>query len=617
MTTDPGSADAAKSTASTAPGPAAAPAASSEAQNLDLDWRVIRGFGRFASGFWRGDQARRAWFLTIALTTVLILSTSLTVALNHWVKWFFDALERRDAAALWQSASVFLAIIGAMAAIGVCIVLARERLQVHWRAWIVGEVVSRWLENRRFYHLTHTGTQPANPEYRIADDSRWASEPLVDLGIGLVTATISAAAFISILWTVGGSIDLTIAGTAVTIPAYMVLLAVAYGVLGSLITMWIGRRLVGFVGRKNEAEGDFRFALMRLRDNAESVALMGGEKTERNILARIYATVVQRWLLIVQQHGRLTWITNTIGPMTPLVPLLFAAPKYLRGELTLGEVTQLAAAFAQVQMAISWIVDNFSRIADWYASARRVMDMVDACASIDERLAAEPHRIAIVHSPTEGLTLDGVSVNDPNGRPLVARADLTLPPATSLSITGDTSSGKTTLVRAIAGLWRGGDGVIHVGSGARIMIAPQQGYVPLATLREALNYPAEGAAHDSAAIMSALTAAGLAHLAEKLDQPGRWDQSLSTGERQRLSIARLVLHRPDVVILDDALTALDETARVDLLEKLRELVPEAAILNVGQSPRAVPGAGRSVALERHSDGTILRDDVRVQRSVIG
>ncbi len=593
----------------TAPDPAAAPPTSAVPDppppNLDLDWRVIRGFSRFASGFWRGNDARRAWGLTIALATVLILSTSATVVLNHWTRWFFDALERRDAAALWQSALIFLAIVAFMAAIGVCIVLTRERLQVHWRAWIVGEVVSRWLDRRRFYHLGHTGTQPANPEYRIADDSRWASEPLVDLGIGLLTATISAAAFISILWSVGGSITLPIGGAKVTIPAYMVLLAVVYGVTGSLLTMWIGRRLVGYVGRKNEAEGDFRFALMRLRDNAESVALMGGERSERRILERIYGNVVRRWLLIVQQHGRLTWITNTIGPMTPLVPLLFAAPKYLNGELTLGEVTQLAAAFAQVQMAISWIVDNFSRIADWYASARRVMDMVDACASIDERLAAAPRRIEITSSPTEGLTLDGVAVNDPAGRPLIARADLTLPPATSLSIAGDTSSGKTTLIRAIAGLWHEGHGTIQVGAGARIMIAPQQGYVPLATLREALSYPDQASVHDDLEITAALATAGLASLSQKLDDPGRWDLSLSTGERQRLAIARLMLHRPDVIILDDALTALDDAARAELLGRLREMVPEAAILNVGQAPRPVPGAGRAVALERRGDGAVL------------
>ncbi len=578
--------------------------------SLDLDWRVIRSFARFSGGFWRGDGAHGAWVLTIALATCLLLSTTATVALNHWTRWFFDALESRNAAALWHSVTLFLLILVAMAAIGVGIVLTRERLQVHWRAWIVGEVVSRWLSGRRFYHLAQTGTQPANPEYRIADDSRWASEPLVDLGIGLVTAIISAAAFISILWTVGGSYSLTIGNTALVIPAYMVLLALAYGIVGSLLTMWVGRRLVGFVGRKNEAEGDFRFALMRLRDNAESIALMGGEQSERRILARIYDTVVQRWLRIVQQHGRLTWITNSIGPMTPVVPLLSAAPKYLQGELTLGEVTQLAAAFAQVQMAISWIVDNFNRIAEWYASARRVMDMVDACDEFDRRHAASPRGIEITPSPSEGLVLEGVAVHDPGGRPLVARADMMVPPATSLAISGDTSSGKTALVRAIAGLWRTGHGTVRIGEKARIMIAPQQGYLPLATLREALIYPTEGIPPEDPEIVAALHAAGLAHLAGMLDKAGRWDQSLSAGERQRVAIARILLHRPDVIILDDAMTALDESTRADLLLALRETVPEAAILNVGQSPRILPGAGRTLTLERQTGGTVLGDPTR-------
>lgn len=589
------------------------PAPVAEQNNLDLDWRVIRAFSHFAGGFWQGADARRAWGLTLALTACLLLSTGATVALNHWMRWFFDALEHRDAAALWQSVSAFFGIVAAMAAIGVGIVLTRERLQVHWRAWIVGEIVSRWLEGKRFYHLSQNGTQPANPEYRIADDSRWATEPLVDLGIGLITATVSAAAFVTILWSVGGALHLTIAGSAVTIPAYMVLLALAYGVIGSLLTMWIGRRLVGYVGRKNEAEGDFRFALMRLRDNAESIALMGGENSERRILRCMYGNVVRRWLMMVQQHGRLTWITNSIGPMTPIVPLLFAAPKYLSGDLTLGQVTQLAAAFVQVQAAISWIVDNFRRIAEWYASARRVMDMVDACDDIDQHNVARHGGIAIVETPTEGLVLEGVAVRDPSGRPLVARADLTLPPATSLSISGETSSGKTALVRAIAGLWTDGGGTVRIESGARIMIAPQQGYLPLATLRDALSYPADSSEGSNAFsdddMRAALSATGLGTMADNLDLSGRWDQSLSAGERQRIAIARLLLHRPDVIILDDAMTALDDAARAELLYRLREAIPEAAILNVGQSPRLLSGNGRALTLERHPGGAHLGDPV--------
>ncbi len=316
--------------------------------------------------------------LTLGLAGFLILSTGATVAMNHWNRWFFDSLEARDVEAVTSSIFVFALIIAAMAAIGVGIVLTRETLQVRWRAWLVEQLVGRWLGNQRFYHLNVTGKEPPNPEYRISDDTRWATEPLVDLGIGLVLAVVGAAAFISILWTVGGSITFDL-GTwgPITIPAYMVWVALAYGIIASGLMLWVGAPLVGYVGRKNEAEGYFRFGMMRIRDNAESVALMNGARYEQAILGRFYETVVARWMAIVWQHGHLTWITNSSGPMIPVIPLLFAAPKYLAGDLTLGQVTQLAAAFVQVQIAISWVVDNYNRVAEWYASARRVMDIVD------------------------------------------------------------------------------------------------------------------------------------------------------------------------------------------------------------------------------------------------
>ena len=289
--------------------------------------------------------------------------------MNHWNRWFFDSLEARDVAAVTSSVAVFALIIAAMAAVGVGIVLTRETLQVRWRAWVVEQLVARWLGNRRFYHLNVTGKEPPNPEYRISDDTRWATEPLVDLGIGLVLAVAGAAAFISILWTVGGSITLNLgSGSTFTIPAYMVWVALAYGVIASGLMLWVGAPLVGYVGRKNEAEGYFRFGMMRVRDNAESVALMNGARYEQAILGRFYETVVARWMAIVWRHGHLTWITNSVGPMKPIVPLLFAAPKYLSGDLTLGQVTQLAAAFIEVQIAISWVVDNYNRVAEWYAS---------------------------------------------------------------------------------------------------------------------------------------------------------------------------------------------------------------------------------------------------------
>ena len=262
--------------------------------------------------------------------------------LNHWNRWFFDSLEARDVDGLTSAVLVFALIIVAMAAVGVGIVITREMLQVHWRAWIVEHLVDRWLSRQRFYHLNVTGKEPPNPEYRISDDTRWATEPLVDLGIGLVLAVVGAAAFISILWTVGGSYTLELGSLGpVTIPAYMVIAALAYGIIASGLMMWVGAPLVGFVGRKNEAEGYFRFAMMRIRDNAESVALMNGARYEQAVLGRFYETVVARWMAIVWQHGHLTWITNASGPMIPIIPLLFAAPKYISGELTLGQVKKL------------------------------------------------------------------------------------------------------------------------------------------------------------------------------------------------------------------------------------------------------------------------------------
>ncbi len=351
----------------------------------------------------------------------------------------------------------------------------------------------------------------------------------------------------------------------------------------SLLMLWIGRPLPSLVYGKNEREGDFRFALMRLRENAESVALMSGHGRERVALAAMFGNVVDAWLLIVRRHGRVTWITNASGPMIPIVPLLFAAPKYLSGDFTLGEVTQLAGAFVAVQGAISWLVDNFNRIAEWYASARRVMDMADACDATDVSRSLAVATITVAASPDRSLRLDNVTVTDPLGVPLVAGITFSAEPGTSTHITGDTSVGKTTLVRALAGVWAWGGGTVRLPDGASIMILPQKPYLPLGTLADALDYAGVGAAGATADAKSALTSVGLAHLVGDVAKTKRWDQVLSNGERQRLAIARLLLHTPDIVLLDDALSALDAASQVALMKVLRASLPKAIIVSLAQA----------------------------------
>jgi putative ATP-binding cassette transporter len=578
-----------------------------DAPGFKLDPRVVAAFGRFAGAFWTGATAFRAWALTLSLAVCLLLSTAATVALNHWNRWFFDSLEARDVPALTHAVFVFGLIIAAMAAVGVCIVLARETLQVDWRAWIVRRLVDRWLDRQRFYHLNVTGKEPPNPEYRISDDTRWATEPLVDLGIGLLLAVVNAAAFISILWTVGGSFRLDLGSAGIfTIPAYMVLLALAYGAFASGLMLWLGAPLVGFVGRKNEAEGYFRFAMMRIRDNAEGVALMNGARYEQAVLGRFYETVVARWMAVVWQHGRLTWITNASGPMIPIVPLLFAAPKYISGDLTLGQVTQLAAAFVQVQIAISWVVDNYNRVAEWYASARRVMDIVDACDAIDSETEAAASRAeppAAAHPAS--VRLSDFEIADGSGRPLLAGSDLSARSGEAVHIHGESSTGKSTLVRVLAGLWPIARGSLSAPDRADVMITPQKSYLPLGSLRGALLYPDPALQVPEARLRDALATLGLGSLASRLDEVARWDQVLSNGERQRLAIARLLIHAPRVVILDDALSALEESAQTSVLEALRKALPDATIVSLAQRPSPAGIHDRQLALVRRTDRAAL------------
>ncbi len=547
-----------------------------------LEPRVARAFARFSGGFWADEGATRAWLLTLGLFVLLLLSTAATIAMNHWNRWFFDSLESRDVGALGRAVLIFAIIIVSMASIGVGIVFTRETLQVRWREWIVARMLDRWLSAQRFHRLSASGKEPQNPEYRIADDTRWATEPLVDLGIGLVLAVVNAAAFIAILWTVGGSYTLRLGDEhAITIPAYLVVVALAYGILASWLMLKVGAALPGCVARRNEAEGHFRFGMMRLRDNAESVALLAGGPGERRILARSYDRVVDCWLAIVRQHARLTWITNASGPMIPIVPLLFAAPKYISGDLTLGQVTQLAAAFVQVQIAISWLVDHYGKIAEWYASARRVMEIVEAC----DELPAGP--AAAQPAPDHGA-----------GEASMQPANLTEPPVWRIGphtirrgewvqLNGDSSTGKSTLVRQLCGLNTDTAGLPEMASGSsgrEPMVLPQRVYLPPGSLCDVLAYPAASPPASDPRLRSALEQTGLGALASRLEDTARWDALLSLGERQRLGVARVLITEPDALIIDDALSALDEAAQRSLLEAIRRAVPSITVLYLSRHP---------------------------------
>ncbi len=586
-----------------------APEVSVDAPALALDRRVILAFFKLSSGFWQGATAKRAWAITLGLALFLGLSIGVTLALNHWNRWFFDALAAKDAPTLGRAVLVLGLIVGSMAGIGVGIVRCRETLQVRWREWVTRTLVERWLGQDRFYHLGLTRTDPANPEYRISDDTRWATELLVDCAIGLFLAVIGATAFIGILWSVGGSLSVAVGGFNFVIPAYMVLAALLYGTLASSLMLRIGRPLVGSVVAKNEAEGHFRFALMRVRDNAESIALSRGTPGEQRIANSLYDTLVGRWLAIVRQHGNLTWITNASGPFVPIFPLIVATPKYLSGQLTIGEVIQLAAAFVQVQVAISWIVDNYNKIADWYASARRIIELTDACEAIDARMRQQvgSDRLQMTDSPDGSLRIEGVTILDPAGRTIVQNAGFTALPGQRLMVSAPSGTGKSSLVRAVAGLWPWGRGRIALPQGRTMLIVPQKPYLSAITLRQALYYPNEHLAVADDQLHQALQLSGLGALTARLDEVARWDHQLSNGELQRLGVARVLVQCPDIIILDEALGALDDISRGDLMRVLGERMPLATIISFSQRESVAEADTMHVTLPTPGPQTVQSD----------
>jgi putative ATP-binding cassette transporter len=509
-----------------------------------------RLFLSHAIGFWTGPTRRSAWLWTAGALALVLANLAVNVGINQWNRWFFDALERKDAATLGNAVLVIVALIAVGAACAVAMVLCRMTLQVKWRQWLTGDLLARWLTEQRYYRLAVTDEEQINPEYRIADDLRLASEPVVEFAIGFLNAVLAAVTFVGILFWVGGSLTITVAGVNVWVPGYIAIAAVLYASATSTLTYFIGNPLVDRVATKNESEAQFRYELTRVRENAESIALIKGADDERERLEDTFAVVAARWLDVVRQHCHLTWVLNSNTFFAPIFPVLLATPKYLAGELTLGSVMQLAAAFTAVLTALNWFAENFIRLAEWSASARRVQELHDAFEEMDDD-AARTAAIVVQNTGAEHIEITDLSIVHRDGRVVIDAADIKVAPGERVLLGGESGSGKSTLIRAIAGLWPWGEGRILLPAGAKLAFVPQRPYIPLGTLRDAVAYPVEGKLLSDQRVKAVLGDVGLGYLVGKLDaEEERWDQTLSGGERQRVAFARLLIEEPDIIIMD-------------------------------------------------------------------
>ncbi len=566
-----------------------------------MDWRIARRLYAILRGFWRGPSARLAWSFTLGLTGFLILRLFVDVGFNHWNRWFFDAVGNRDGMEAGRAVCVFLALVASAAAVGVGIVWTRETLQVRWREWCTGQLLDRWIGDQRFLRMTRVENGLANPEYRISDDVRLAIEPLTDFAVGIFTALLAASIFISVLWQVGGSLTLSVADVTLTIPAFMVIGAVVYGVSMSCLAPIAGRRLGAATAARNESEALFRARTIQLRESAESIALTRAEAHERGRLASIYSGLVGNWLAMVRQHCNVTWVMNANSAMIPTVPIVMALPKYMAGDLTLGETMQLASAFVQVQLAINWLTDNYRQVAEWFASARRIVELVEALDDLDSPGPGESHHARFVVHGGEALSMGALVLGDRDGSDILEAGHATFRSGERVMISGEMGAGKSVLARALLGFWPWGSGYLSLPAGYETAIAHASPYLPEGPLEEAIQCPAPMGTFQSEEIASALSACGLSHLVNRLEQKARWMQTLSASEKQRCAIARLLLQKPGVIVLEDALSACDAAVQAELTRLVFEHCDASVIIDISNRPAPAHLYDRRFILSQSGD----------------
>jgi putative ATP-binding cassette transporter len=573
---------------------------------------LLKRFWMSARGFWGNSGHRIAWFGSVGLLLLIVFYVAVQYGINLWNRKIFDAIEKRDSAAvLWLSAA-FFPLAFTSVALGVAQVFARMGIQRRWRAWLTDNVVSRWLNHGRYYQLNLVAGDHKNPEYRIAEDLRIATDAPVDFIAGVTSALLSAATFIVVLWTIGGALSVSLAGTTLTIPGFLVVAAVAYAALASTAMAVIGRRFVAISENRNQAEAEFRYVLTRVRENGESIALLGGETEERDGIDKSLRGVLRQWARLCGQHMRTTIVSQGSNIIAPVLPVLLCAPKFLDGSMTLGQVMQAASAFTIVQSAFGWLVDNYPRLADWNACARRIASLMMSIDSL-ERAESGDDIGRIVRGETKDksmLSLSELTVTLGDGTAVVDQAEVLVEPGERLLVAGDSGSGKSTLVRAISGLWPWGSGRIDIHPDRRLFMLPQRPYVPAGTLRRATAYP--GAADDwtTEQIEEALDKVGLAHLKDKIeDEEAPWDQTLSGGEKQRLAFARLFLHNPDIVVLDEATSALDAKSQDKMMELLIKELPSATLVSVAHRAELEDFHSRKIVLARRKGGAKLVRDI--------
>lgn len=559
-------------------------------------WRLIKPY-------WTSEERFTAWILLAAVVGLTLAMVYMNVQFNTWYNSFYNALQEKDQAAFWKLMGRFGILAAIYITMAVYAVYLNQLLQIRWRRWLTDNYLKTWLADRAYYRLQLVGNPADNPDQRISDDMKIFVDQSLDLSLGLLDAVVTLASFVSILWALSGPLDIPLNGSVFSIPGYMVWAALLYSIAGTWLTHKIGKKLIGLNFDQQRYEADFRFSLVRFRENAEGVALYGGEQDElRNFRGR-FGHVVTNWWRIMNRTKILNFFKIGYSQAAIIFPFVVAGNRYFAGTIQLGGLMQISNAFGHVQSSLSWFITAYSTFATWKATADR---LIGFNCSIDDARAQARSKAGVerVDDARRDLSIDDVALALPNGAALLAPSNATLNPGESWLIRGPSGSGKSTLFRAIAGIWPFGSGRVHLPIDQKVLFLPQKPYLPIGTLREIVSYPSHGGGLSDDAIRDALEAVALPNLASRLDEQHNWSMQLSPGEQQRIAFARALLQRPAWLFLDEATSSLDEAAEQSMYALLKEKLPETTLVSIGH--RATLQGMHSRTLELKDDGSGTR-----------
>jgi putative ATP-binding cassette transporter len=452
-------------------------------------------------------------------------------------------------------------------------------LEIKWRRWLTENYLKDWLNKRTYYLMQLLDRRTDNPDQRISEDLRLFVSLTLRLSLGLLKATVTLFSFVLILWNLSGTLTIPLGQQEITIPGYMVWVAILYAIIGTWLTAKIGRPLVGLNFDQQRYEADFRFSLVRLRENSESIALYGGEGQEAASFAERFKKVFGNFRDLMNRQKKLTWFTSGYGQIAIIFPFLVAAPRYFSNQIQLGGLIQTASAFGRVENALSFFVEGYSLLAEWQAVVSRLTGFVDNMDYVTGKTGQGAIKINRVAEPS--VAVAGLDVGLPNGEKLLDSLELRLATGDSLLITGPSGCGKSTLLRTLAGIWPFGQGTINIPHNQKVLFLPQKPYLPLGTLRDVLLYPHKTGKMTDETIRDVLVLSKLADLAGQLDKTENWSQILSLGEQQRIAFARAILQRPDWLFLDEATSALDEATEQAMYQLLRDKLKDSSIVSIG------------------------------------